>query len=312
MKTIHLIVTAAALLAAGSARAEEGGISPAEARMREQLKTVMLQLRDVQGQLAAAQAQAAAAAAEKDARIAELTDKNVEQAKQVEALARECTTARKEAEETIAALNAGVEKQTAQAARLTATLGKWKEAYAQVTAVAQAQAAARSALEVRAAELQLKVEDRERKNVELYRLGQELLTRYEKFGLGDALTAREPFVGTTRVKFETLVQDYKDKLDDQMIASAAASKAPAPAQPVPAAEQKPSAPVAPAPEIEAVPQPVAQPKPAAPAPVAQQKQAVPALETASAFTIDAVPPLPPDAPRMRTPPASAQGLRGQQ
>jgi hypothetical protein len=43
------------------------------------------------------------------------------------------------------------------------------------------------------------------------------LDRYEKFGLGDALTAREPFVGLTKVKFQNLVQDYQDKLSDQKV-----------------------------------------------------------------------------------------------
>lgn len=65
--------------------------------------------------------------------------------------------------------------------------------------------------------LQRKVNDHETKNVEMAKLAQEILTRYEKFGLGDALTAREPFIGTTRVKIENYVQDFKDKIDDQKI-----------------------------------------------------------------------------------------------
>ena len=44
-----------------------------------------------------------------------------------------------------------------------------------------------------------------------------MLTRYEHFSLGDALTAREPFTRLTRVKIETLVQDYQDKLTDNKI-----------------------------------------------------------------------------------------------
>ncbi len=45
----------------------------------------------------------------------------------------------------------------------------------------------------------------------------DILTRYEKFGLGDALTAREPFTGITRVKLQSLFEDYQDKLVDQRI-----------------------------------------------------------------------------------------------
>jgi len=35
--------------------------------------------------------------------------------------------------------------------------------------------------------------------------------------LGEAIGAKEPFVGTTRVKLETYVQDFQDKLTDQKI-----------------------------------------------------------------------------------------------
>jgi hypothetical protein len=50
-------------------------------------------------------------------------------------------------------------------------------------------------------------------------LGNEVLDRYAQFGLGTAISAREPFVGITKVKFQTLVQDYQNKLTDQTIRS---------------------------------------------------------------------------------------------
>jgi hypothetical protein len=65
--------------------------------------------------------------------------------------------------------------------------------------------------------LKRKLDDRDRKNFELFKLGNEILKRYEKFGLGDALAAREPFTGITRVKLQNLVQDYQDKLADQRV-----------------------------------------------------------------------------------------------
>jgi hypothetical protein len=46
-------------------------------------------------------------------------------------------------------------------------------------------------------------------------LSNEILTRYEKFSLGEALAAREPFIGLTRVKLENLTQDYSDKISKQ-------------------------------------------------------------------------------------------------
>ena len=97
------------------------------------------------------------------------------------------------------------------------TLTKWKAAHEQLLTEAKKIESERARLAGEAAVLKRTVEDRERKNRELYKLGSEVLTRYEKFGLGDALTAREPFTGITRVKLENLVQDYEDKLADQRV-----------------------------------------------------------------------------------------------
>jgi hypothetical protein len=51
-----------------------------------------------------------------------------------------------------------------------------------------------------------KVADRETKNAELCRLVAKFWRRYERFGIGDALAAREPFVGIARVKLENQVR----------------------------------------------------------------------------------------------------------
>jgi hypothetical protein len=75
----------------------------------------------------------------------------------------------------------------------------------------------REKLSVQMVLLQRLVADHETKNGELIKLANEILTRYEKFGIGDALTAREPFIGLTRVKIQNLVQDYQDKVSDQRI-----------------------------------------------------------------------------------------------
>jgi hypothetical protein len=55
------------------------------------------------------------------------------------------------------------------------------------------------------------------RNAEMYRLANEVLDRYAQFGLGTAISAREPFVGISKVKFQNLVQDYQNKLTDQTI-----------------------------------------------------------------------------------------------
>ena len=94
------------------------------------------------------------------------------------------------------------------------SLAKWKAAYEQIQTAAQKADAERSKLASESIILKRKLDDRERKNLELYKTANEVLTRYEKFGLGEALTAKEPFTGITRVKLENQVQDYQDKIAD--------------------------------------------------------------------------------------------------
>lgn len=97
------------------------------------------------------------------------------------------------------------------------SLAKWKAAYEQIQTAAQKAEAERSKLASESIILKRKVEDRERKNFDLYKTANEILTRYEKFGLGDALAAKEPFTGISRVKLENQVQDYQDRIADQRV-----------------------------------------------------------------------------------------------
>jgi len=65
--------------------------------------------------------------------------------------------------------------------------------------------------------LERQVQDQQFKNIEMYKAAMEVLGRYEKFGLGDAILAREPFTAAQRVKFQSLVQDFADQLTDARI-----------------------------------------------------------------------------------------------
>lgn len=107
------------------------------------------------------------------------------------------------------------------------SIAKWKAAYEQLTTAAQKSEAERTKLASESIILERKVQDRERKNLELYKTANEILTRYEKFGLGEALSAKEPFTGITRVKLENQVQDYQDKIADEKVKPDEAAKPPA-------------------------------------------------------------------------------------
>lgn len=57
-------------------------------------------------------------------------------------------------------------------------------------------------------------------NVTLSRLGLELLQRYESKGIGEVLSANEPFVQSGRVKLENLKDEYERRIDAARIKGA--------------------------------------------------------------------------------------------
>ena len=101
-------------------------------------------------------------------------------------------------------------------AQMKDLLQKLQQSQTQAVDVAKKVEAERVKLAAEVIELRRKVADREIKNLALYKLANEILHRYERFGLGDALAAKEPFTGVSRVKLENLVQDYQDKIADQL------------------------------------------------------------------------------------------------
>ena len=92
------------------------------------------------------------------------------------------------------------------------------------------------------------------RNAEMLTLGREILDRYKRKGFGAVLTGSEPFVQSSRVKLETLAQDYEDKLraarfttdtlppsvQERMRADLDKAPAPDPADPAAAPEPAPA------------------------------------------------------------------------
>lgn len=56
-------------------------------------------------------------------------------------------------------------------------------------------------------------------NARLYSIGEELIDRYQRKSVMGSLLEREPFTQIKKVELENLVQDYKDKIDRQVIRS---------------------------------------------------------------------------------------------
>jgi len=251
-----------------SSKGDDAAAPSAETRLRQALRDTMVQLRDAQNQevtLQAAQAQSDKDKADLQAKVDDLTA-------QLKSMTDKSIADRDASDKAIADLKSQVTDLTGQVARLTDGLKQWKDAYNQAAQLAAEKEAARSQYAMQAAVLQRTVDDRETKNLALYKLGSDILKRYEQFGLGDAISAKEPFVGVTRVKLETLVQDYKNKLLDQAVTSG---------QPLP------PLPIAPKAEDGAKPEPLPAAKAANSAPPAVRADGGSGLSTASTKTTNA-------------------------
>jgi len=206
MKSFQIIAMAL-LVAASSARAADK-VDPAMQKMRDMVRNSMIQLRDANAKLATAQA----AQAEAEDKVKELQGN-------LEELTKKSASERKTANETIDDLRTKLANSELINNHLTESLTKWKQGYAKLADYAKATEGKRAEFASKCILLERRIADQQVRNAEMYRLANEVLDRYAQFGLGTAISAREPFVGITKVKFQNLVQDYQNKLTDQTIRS---------------------------------------------------------------------------------------------
>jgi hypothetical protein len=194
------------LLPAALHAADEDPQAAINAKLREGLRNTMLQLRDAQGQVATL----TATNTQNDAKIKDLTAKLA--AAEKAAAAEKTAAARAKAD-----YEAKFAAQDIRNAQQVEALAKWHKAYDALLAQAKAVDAKRAELAQQKILADRKIADQQRRNEALYTLGKEILNRYEHYGLGDAILAREPFTGIAKVKFETYIQNNSDQLADQKI-----------------------------------------------------------------------------------------------
>jgi DNA repair exonuclease SbcCD ATPase subunit len=207
------IMAVVLLLASSSSRAADK-VDPAMQKMRDMVRNSMIQLRDANAKLATAQA----AQAEAEDKVKELQGT-------LEELTKKTAAERKTANETIDDLRTKLANSEMINNHLTESLTKWKQGYAKLADYAKATEGKRAEFASKCVLLERRIADQQVRNAEMYRLANEVLDRYAQFGLGTAISAREPFVGITKVKFQNLVQDYQNKLTDQTIHPDASSSA---------------------------------------------------------------------------------------
>lgn len=204
-RIIFLISIALGFVALTPARAAEA-VASGEERLRAAFREANSRREIAEAELVNLRAAQAALAEEKKA----LSEK-------YEALKKQLVADRASMDKTATALSAQVADQKATIAQLTENLAKAKEEGGKAAQAARAAEAEGVKLTNLNAALERRAADLQTKNLALFLLGNQILSRYEEFSLGKALKAKEPFVGLSRTKLENLVQEYQDKLLDERV-----------------------------------------------------------------------------------------------
>jgi chromosome segregation ATPase len=194
-------------------QADDQAAASNESKLRDALRNTMLQLQDAQNQMATAQA----SQAQSDKDNADLKAQIETLKSQMNQQSQQASDDKAAALKAEAALNAQIADQSTEISKLNEALAEWKKAYGQAAQMAALKESERAKMAVVVLMLHRQVDDLETKNLTLFSTANEILTRYEKFSLGEALGAKEPFTGIARVKLEEAVQDYQDKLIDQRL-----------------------------------------------------------------------------------------------
>jgi chromosome segregation ATPase len=170
-----------------------------ESRMRDQLRETRTQLQELQAQQSRWAAEKAVLEKERDD-----AKKEAETAR----VAKASSAVSPEASRALAA-----ERQRREAAEASLQRGKAdmdSSAVALRTAEAER---ARLAKELDAAKGQ--VDACTARNVQMYRVGQEVIAAYENIDMGDIVGSRQPFAAKSRVKLEAAAQSFGDRLYEQ-------------------------------------------------------------------------------------------------
>ncbi len=201
-------------------------------RMREAMKKLAQRITEAETQMVNAQA----AQLQAESSLKEMTTRQEATAKQLKDEIAQGKTYKDQSQRRIEELESKVQAQEKSLTQYTQALEKWKEGFEKARDIAVLKEGERVQAVAKALEQERKAASHERKNRELYALAEEILEKFKSFGLGTAIIAREPFIGSMRVKFENYVQDYGRKVEEakvkpndnknELAADAVAQKAP--------------------------------------------------------------------------------------
>ncbi|HEY4093040.1 MAG TPA: hypothetical protein VGN46_16115 [Luteibacter sp.] len=193
----RLLIVIALATAAPAVFAQQASL---ESRIRTQLSETRSQLQDLQAQQASWAAEKAQLEKERDAAKADADAARAE--------GKKGATVSPETTRALAA-----EKQRREAAEASAQKGKADADSAAVALRTAETERARLAKALDAANSQVDVCTA--RNVQMYRVGQDVIAAYENLDMSDVIASRQPFAAKARVKLETAAQAFGDKLYDQ-------------------------------------------------------------------------------------------------
>lgn len=183
---------ALALMMSSAARADQEAD-----RLREALRAATAQARAAEDQRAALQAKLTAADQERD----RLRKQNEAYRAQV-----------KEAEQ---AYRQAVKDFNERLAERDDSLEKWKSAYGEAADVARAKDAERAKFEAEATAFKASTKACEAKNVQLVKVANDVVTKYEAMDPLEKVLDHDPVFGLKRVEHQNAAQDFRDKILEQ-------------------------------------------------------------------------------------------------
>jgi chromosome segregation ATPase len=185
-------IVALALMISSPARADQEGD-----RLREALRSATAQARAAEDQRATLQAKLTSAEQERD----RLRKQNEAYRAQV-----------KEAEQ---AYRQAVKDFNERLTERDDSLDKWKSAYGEAAGVARAKDAERAKFEAEATALKASTKACEAKNVQLVKVANDVVAKYEAMDPLEKVLDHDPVFGLKRVEHQNAAQDFRDKILEQ-------------------------------------------------------------------------------------------------
>lgn len=181
-------------------------------REREALRRVQQQLSQAQGDLTAAEQDKARLAAD----LAKAQASSKAEAGKAASLQHGLATSKQQLMAVTAELAQVKETLAATAQQLADT----RKTLADTTQTLQQTEAEKRRLETVKASNERDIASCEHKNLALYEVGRSLMDRFEHKSCGEILAEKEPFTGIRKVETENLMEEYRDKLDEQKMVKA--------------------------------------------------------------------------------------------